>query len=99
MPQGDSRGSDVDLHDITYDGVIQDGRLTGGMGQLIDWEEGIDNFRLDVDGVGKKGYEWVGWKNDTVARQPVVITLEFDHVRNFTMLWLHCNNLFSKAIR
>lgn len=98
MLQGDSRGSEVDLYDLTYDGHIQDGFLSGGLGQLIDWDEGIDNFRLDMDSVGKKGYEWVGWKNDTVSRQPVVITFQFDHIRNFTMILLHCNNLFSKAV-
>ncbi|KAK2174827.1 hypothetical protein NP493_772g00013 [Ridgeia piscesae] len=98
MHQGDSRGSEVDLYDITYDGDVKDSFLSGGLGQLIDWDEGIDNFRLDMDSVGKKGYEWVGWKNDTVARQPVVITFEFDHVRNFSMILLHCNNLFSKGV-
>ena len=98
MHQGDSRGSEVDLYDITYDGEVKGDFLSGGLGQLIDWDEGIDNFRLDMDSVGKKGYEWVGWKNDTVARQPVVITFEFDHVRNFSMILLHCNNLFSKGV-
>merc|ERR1719193_748771 len=48
-----------------------------------------------------KGYEWVGWKNDTVkgTTGPVEIIFRFEQVRNFTHMVLHCNNLFSKDVQ
>ena len=99
MPQGDKRGAEVYMIDFTYDGKRDNGFLSGGLGQLTDWEEGITNFRLDRHGIGKKGYEWVGWKNDTVDHKPVEIIFTFDTVRNFTSLHIHCNNMFTKDIR
>lgn len=47
------------------------------------------------------GYEWVGWRNDTVgmAGKPVEMTFEFDQVRNFSAVVLHTNNMFSKDVQ
>ena len=45
MPQGERRGSDINLLDFTYDGHYQDHLLTGGIGQLADGIEGNSNFR------------------------------------------------------
>ena len=53
MNQGVQRGNEVDLTDQTYDGIEENGRLYGGLGQLEDGEKGADNFRLDVRGKGK----------------------------------------------
>ena len=103
MPQGERRGSDVDLHDFTYDGRVTDGYLSGGLGQLTDGVEGHHNFRLDPDGWGHKGYEWVGWRNDSSERDRapglVEIVFEFERVRNFTAVRFHANNMFSKDVR
>ena len=100
MRQGDRRGQEVDLYDFTYDGLVQDGYLTGGLGQLTDWEEGGANFRLDLQSVGRKGYEWVGWKNDSLQPSPPVdIFFNFNQVYNFTGVRLHCNNYFTKDVR
>jgi len=73
MPQGDRRGSGVELYDDTYDGnVTQHGRLCGGLGQLVDGEKGQSNFRLDPLERGVRGYEWIGWKNDSfTGEQPL----------------------------
>ncbi|XP_031776700.1 discoidin domain-containing receptor 2 isoform X2 [Nasonia vitripennis] len=101
MPQGVLRGSELDLTDRTYDGVEEDGLLSGGLGQLADGQKGADNFfRLDVNGNGK-GYEWVGWRNDTpnMLGQPVEITFEFDYGRNFTAMHLHTSNFFTKDVQ
>jgi len=68
MPQGDQRAPDVDLRDFTYDGRVADRYLSGGLGQLTDGVEGHSNLRLDPDGWGRRGYEWVGWHNDTRHR-------------------------------
>ena len=57
MPQGEKRGADINLMDVTYDGHRPDdnGILTGGLGQLTDGVEGSSNFRLDPLGLGIKG--------------------------------------------
>lgn len=99
MPQGERRGSEVDLFDYTYDGRSTSTYLSGGLGQLTDGAEGQNNFRLDPDTVGKKGYQWVGWKNETADRPPVQIVFEFEKVRNFSSVRFHCNNMFSKDVR
>jgi len=76
MPQGDRRGAGVELYDYTYDGnVTEQGRLSGGLGQLVDGEEGQSNFRLDPLERGVRGYEWIGWKNDSFsADRPLELT-------------------------
>lgn len=99
MPQGEKRGTEVDLFDFTYDGTTNEANQTNGLGQLTDGVEGHSNFRLDLDNYGKKGYEWVGWKNETVDRPPIEIVFEFDKVRNFSAARFHCNNMFSKEVR
>jgi len=97
MPQGDRLGTELDLFDFTYDGQTNDGQLVGGLGQLTDGIEGHSNFRLDPDGWGRKGYEWVGWKNDTSPSVRVVF--EFDRLRNFTAARFHANNMFTRDVR
>jgi discoidin domain receptor family protein 2 len=98
MPQGERRGSEVDLYDLTYDGAVQDGYLSGGMGQLSDREVGHTNFRLDPHNNNIKGYEWMGWRNETFLGKPVEILYKFDTVRNFSVVKIHSNNFFSKVI-
>jgi discoidin domain receptor family protein 2 len=99
MPQGQRRGAEVDLLDLSYDGRAENDYLSGGLGQLIDSELGHANFRLDPTGVGKKGYEWVGWKNESTTQPPIDILFEFDAVRNFSAVRVHCNNMFTKDVR
>ncbi|XP_063215525.1 discoidin domain-containing receptor tyrosine kinase B [Bacillus rossius redtenbacheri] len=95
MPQGVQRGADIDLSDRTYDGREEAGHLSGGLGQLVDGRRGQDNFRLG------KGYEWVGWRNDTAGMvgRPVEVLFEFQKVRNFSAMYLHTNNFFSKDVQ
>ncbi|KAK3088243.1 hypothetical protein FSP39_016545 [Pinctada imbricata] len=104
MPQGDRRGrrdaEDLAFLDFTYDGIIKDNYLSGGIGQLMDGEEGQTNFRMDLQGRGIKGYEWIGWKTDSLDEEkPVEILFKFDKVRNFTVLNIHSNNFNSKDVR
>lgn len=98
MRQGDKRGPDIDLYDLTYDGQVSDGYLSGGLGQLMDFEEGNTNFRLDHQNVGKRGYEWVGWKNDTNSTHPLEIVFHFDRLRNFSAVQIHINNFVAKEV-
>jgi len=120
MPQGDRRNADLDLYDVTYDGDVTiqpagsdvTGWLSGGLGQLTDGEEGQPNFRLDPRGLGVKGYQWVGWRNDSFSGAPrskgvsprsegatVEMTWKFDAVRNFSSLRVHANNMFTRDVR
>jgi len=109
MPQGDHLTPDVDLRDFTYDGQVTDHYLSGGLGQLTDGVEGHSNLRLDPDGWGRKGYEWVGWRNDStrsttvegndLESDSVVILFEFERARRFTGIRLHSNNMFTKDVR
>jgi len=111
MRQGDQRAPDIDLRDFTYDGRVADHYLSGGLGQLTDGVEGHSNLRLDPDGWGRNGYEWVGWRNDSRRRLPTVaatesgdgesvtIVFEFERARRFTALRLHCNNMFTRGVR
>ncbi|XP_071518495.1 discoidin domain-containing receptor 2-like [Panulirus ornatus] len=95
MLDGDLRGGDTALTDLTYDGLRQDGRLSGGLGQLTDGETGHTNFRVDALGMGR-GYEWVGWRNSTRQDKPVEITFKFDTIRNFSAVHIYVNNFFTK---
>jgi discoidin domain receptor family protein 2 len=70
MPQGDQRG-DMDLSDKMYDGEVIDRQLVGGLGQLTDGEKGDSNFRQEHSVLGRKGYSWIGWKNDSRAGRPI----------------------------
>jgi len=108
MPQGDRRAPDVDLRDFTYDGHVTDHYLSGGLGQLTDGVEGHSNFRLDPDGWGRKGYEWVGWRNDSARAtaggddlnsDSVRILFELERARRFTAIRLHSNNMFTRDVR
>lgn len=46
------------------------------------------------------GYEWVGWRNDTIGvTGHVEILFQFSEVRNFTSMHIHTNNLFSKDVQ
>ena len=101
MRQGDRRGSDIEFFDFTYDGDVVDGRLSGGLGQLTDGDEGVSNFRSDVQNVGRRGYEWVAWKTDDVRpadADPVEIVFRLDRVRSLTAVRVHCNNAFSRDV-
>ncbi|XP_076066528.1 discoidin domain-containing receptor 2-like isoform X2 [Oratosquilla oratoria] len=95
MPQGHERGLEVDLTDLSYDGTTTEGQLFGGIGQLHNGVVGDHNFRSD-NGFGK-GYEWVGWKND--SEKPVEIAFEFENVRNFSQMVIFTNNMFSKDVQ
>lgn len=99
MPQGEHRGLDLSFVDSVYDGSDDNGFLSNGIGQLFDGEEGQSNFRLDVLGLGLKGFEWIGWRNDTFPSGYFDAVFKFDGLRNFTSVSLHCNNLFTRDVR
>lgn len=102
LPQGHRYGPDVDLADSFYDGTTVEGRLRGGLGLLTDGDEGQANFQLDESEAGVRSHQWIGWKNDSLSSSnadPVSIVFGFDSVRNFSMLYVRSNNMFSKSVR
>ncbi|XP_026464488.1 discoidin domain-containing receptor 2-like [Ctenocephalides felis] len=86
-----------ELSDSSYDGNRTSGRLTGGLGRLVDGQYGADNFRLDI-GYGK-GNGWVGWRNTSLGERYVELIFEFDQLRNFSAIHLFTNNFFSKDVQ
>lgn len=73
--------------------------LRDGLGQLTDGQTGGTNFRLAKEKKDFRGYEWVGWKNDSLDGQPLTIYFKFDSVRNFSQMALHVNNHYDKDVR
>lgn len=53
IPKGAQRGMEIDLSDKTYDGQEEGDRYVNGLGQLVDGQRGKDNFRADINGLGK----------------------------------------------
>ncbi|XP_076829803.1 discoidin domain-containing receptor 2 isoform X2 [Brachyhypopomus gauderio] len=92
------RGWHIHLNDTTYDGAMGFS-MTEGLGQLTDGSWGLDDFtQSSVYGVWP-GYDYVGWSNTTFPSNAVEMTFEFDRVRNFTSMKVHCNNMYTSGVR
>ncbi|XP_053739898.1 discoidin domain-containing receptor 2-like isoform X1 [Synchiropus splendidus] len=92
------RGLDVFFNDSVYDGSSGE-RLSKGLGQLTDGTWGLDDFlHSHVYGMWP-GYDYVGWSNRSFPKGYVEMTFEFDHVRNFTSMKVHCSNMFTRGVR
>ncbi|XP_061694651.1 discoidin domain-containing receptor 2-like [Syngnathoides biaculeatus] len=92
------RGLDVSFNDSVYDGASAE-KPSKGLGQLTDGTWGLDDF-LDSHVYGMwPGYDYVGWSNKSAPKAYVEMTFEFDHVRNFTSMKVHCSNMFSRGVR
>ncbi|XP_028328556.1 discoidin domain-containing receptor 2-like [Gouania willdenowi] len=91
-------GLSVFLNDSVYDGASAE-RLTKGLGQLTDGTWGLDDFlHSNIYGMWP-GYDYVGWSNESFHRGYVETIFQFDHVRNFTTMKVHCSNMFSRGVR
>uniref|UniRef100_A0A8P4GTH2 Discoidin domain-containing receptor 2 n=1 Tax=Dicentrarchus labrax TaxID=13489 RepID=A0A8P4GTH2_DICLA len=88
------------LNDSTYDGVHERRRLFGGMGQLTDGVIGQDDFLVTRQYHVWPGYDYLGWRNDSLGTQGYVeMEFVFDRQRNFTSLKVHSNNMFSRGVK
>ncbi|XP_053328314.1 discoidin domain-containing receptor 2-like [Spea bombifrons] len=87
------------LNDSTYDGYLENRRLSGGLGQLTDGVHGLDDFAQSHQYRVWPGYDYVGWKNDSTRNGYVEMEFHFDRPRNFTSMKVHCNNMFSKGVK
>uniref|UniRef100_A0A671P6S7 Discoidin domain-containing receptor 2 n=1 Tax=Sinocyclocheilus anshuiensis TaxID=1608454 RepID=A0A671P6S7_9TELE len=92
------RGQQIYLNDTVYDGAISYS-MTEGLGQLTDGSWGLDDFtKSQVYGVWP-GYDYVGWINASFPGGSVEMTFEFDRVRNFTSMKVHCNNMYTWGVK
>uniref|UniRef100_H3DH64 Discoidin domain-containing receptor 2 n=1 Tax=Tetraodon nigroviridis TaxID=99883 RepID=H3DH64_TETNG len=88
------------LNDSTYDGVRERRRLSGGMGQLTDGVIGLDDFLKTHQYHVWPGYDYLGWKNDSLGTQGYVeMEFVFDRQRNFTSMKVHSNNMFRSGVK
>uniref|UniRef100_A0AAX7T7C5 receptor protein-tyrosine kinase n=1 Tax=Astatotilapia calliptera TaxID=8154 RepID=A0AAX7T7C5_ASTCA len=86
----------VYLNDSVYDGAII---YRCGLGQLTDGVCGLDDFTVSHERNGWPGYDYVGWNNESFPSGFVEIMFEFDRIRNFTTMKVHCNNMFSRHVK
>uniref|UniRef100_A0A7N6AK15 Discoidin domain-containing receptor 2 n=1 Tax=Anabas testudineus TaxID=64144 RepID=A0A7N6AK15_ANATE len=90
----------VYLNDSVYDGaIIYRCVMTEGLGQLTDGVCGLDDFALSHVYNVWPGYDYVGWNNESFPSEYVEIMFEFDRIRNFTTMKVHCNNMFSWHVK
>ncbi|XP_069562025.1 discoidin domain-containing receptor 2 isoform X1 [Brachyistius frenatus] len=88
------------LNDSTYDGAHERRRLFGGLGQLTDGVIGLDDFLLTRQYHVWPGYDYLGWRNDSLGTLPYVeLEFVFDRQRNFTSMKVHSNNMFSRGVK
>ncbi|XP_053551648.1 discoidin domain-containing receptor 2-like [Bombina bombina] len=87
------------LNDSTYDGYLEKRRLFGGLGQLTDGVQGLDDFSRSHQYRVWPGYDYVGWRNESTSSGYVEIEFHFDRLRNFTSMKAHCNNMFSRGVK
>ncbi|XP_053325153.1 discoidin domain-containing receptor 2 [Spea bombifrons] len=86
------------LNDSIYDGAVGYS-MNEGLGQLTDGVSGLDDFTLTHEYHMWPGYDYVGWSNESFSNGYVEIVFEFDRIRNFTTMKVHCNNMFSKNVK
>ena len=76
LSYGEERSKDDRLQDLTYDGSVVGGKLTGGLGQLTDGEIGHNNFRVDYNGQGP-GLSNVKYKRCIICDYQISLKLNF----------------------
>uniref|UniRef100_A0A8D2AWF1 Epithelial discoidin domain-containing receptor 1 n=1 Tax=Sciurus vulgaris TaxID=55149 RepID=A0A8D2AWF1_SCIVU len=89
----------VHLNDSTYDGYTVGGLQYGGLGQLADGVVGLDDFRQSQELRVWPGYDYVGWNNHSFPSGYVEMEFEFDRLRAFQAMQVHCNNMHTLGAR
>nr|XP_003474041.1 epithelial discoidin domain-containing receptor 1 isoform X3 [Cavia porcellus] len=89
----------VHLNDSTYDGFTVGGLQYGGLGQLADGVVGLDDFRQSQELRVWPGYDYVGWSNRSFPSGFVEMEFEFDRLRAFQAMQVHCNNMHTLGAR
>uniref|UniRef100_A0A8D2JF23 Epithelial discoidin domain-containing receptor 1 n=1 Tax=Varanus komodoensis TaxID=61221 RepID=A0A8D2JF23_VARKO len=88
----------VNLNDSTYDGHSVSKLQFGGLGQLTDGVVGLDDFTQTKELRVWPGYDYVGWRNSSFPGGFVEMEFEFDQLRAFTEMKVHCNNLHTHGV-
>uniref|UniRef100_A0A6I8N9E5 Epithelial discoidin domain-containing receptor 1 n=1 Tax=Ornithorhynchus anatinus TaxID=9258 RepID=A0A6I8N9E5_ORNAN len=89
----------IHLNDSTYDGYSVSGLQYGGLGQLTDGVLGLDDFRRSRELRVWPGYDYVGWANASFPHGYVEMEFEFDRLRAFRAMQVHCNNMHRQGVR
>ncbi|XP_074872881.1 epithelial discoidin domain-containing receptor 1 isoform X2 [Carettochelys insculpta] len=88
----------VRLNDSTYDGYSVSKLQFGGLGQLTDGVVGLDDFTQTKELRVWPGYDYVGWQNDSFPQGYLEMEFEFDRLRTFTYMKVHCNNMHTRGV-
>ncbi|XP_034963247.2 epithelial discoidin domain-containing receptor 1 isoform X1 [Zootoca vivipara] len=88
----------VYLNDSTYDGHSVSNLHFGGLGQLTDGVVGLDDFTHNKELRVWPGYDYVGWRNSSFPKGFVEMEFEFDQLRAFTYMKVHCNNMHTHGV-
>ncbi|XP_048845553.1 discoidin domain-containing receptor 2-like isoform X2 [Brienomyrus brachyistius] len=93
------RSQNIPLNDTVYDGSLSYSSMSEGLGQLTDGTCGLDDFTHSHIYSVWPGYDYVGWNNESFPGNYVEIVFQFDRIRNFTTMKVHCNNMFTKNVK
>ncbi|XP_017600217.1 PREDICTED: epithelial discoidin domain-containing receptor 1-like, partial [Corvus brachyrhynchos] len=86
------------LNDSTYDGFSAGPLHFGGLGQLSDGVLGLDDFMRTRERHLWPGYDYVGWPRPPGPRPHVELEFEFQELRAFQAMQVHCNNLHTRGV-
>uniref|UniRef100_A0A0K8RVK4 Epithelial discoidin domain-containing receptor 1 n=1 Tax=Crotalus horridus TaxID=35024 RepID=A0A0K8RVK4_CROHD len=89
----------VYLNDSTYDGSSVSKLHFGGLGQLTDGVVGLDDFTQTKELRVWPGYDYVGWSRRSFPEGFVKMEFEFDQLRSFTYMKVHCSNMYTHGVR
>ncbi|XP_057277152.1 epithelial discoidin domain-containing receptor 1-like, partial [Pezoporus wallicus] len=88
----------VVLNDSTYDGYSLGPLQFGGLGQLADGILGLDDFTRSRERRLWPGYDYVGWRRPPGPQPHVELEFEFEALRSFRAMQVHCNNMHSRGV-
>ncbi|XP_049885499.1 epithelial discoidin domain-containing receptor 1-like [Pectinophora gossypiella] len=86
------------FEDLSYDGVVRDGRLIDGLGQMTDSLTGPNDFELP-DPSDTRGTRWVGWNKSMLISDELELLFNFSSPRVFDYVNIHTNNMFTKDVQ
>ncbi|XP_013927558.1 PREDICTED: epithelial discoidin domain-containing receptor 1 [Thamnophis sirtalis] len=89
----------VYLNDSTYDGSSVSKLHFGGLGQLTDGVVGLDDFTQTKEFRVWPGYDYVGWSKRSSPEGFIKMEFEFDRLRSFTYMKVHCSNMHTRDVR
>ncbi|XP_009462154.1 PREDICTED: epithelial discoidin domain-containing receptor 1 [Nipponia nippon] len=88
----------VVLNDSTYDGYSIGPLQFGGLGQLADGVLGLDDFMRSRERRLWPGYDYVGWRRPPGPQPHVELEFEFESLRTFRAMQVHCNNMHTRGV-